>query len=397
MLSRRTFLQTAAAATAAAAVQPKRIAVLARDYRTPSPAQQMTDRLLVGYPVRGAWHMPDAKVVSLFVAAKPEGELSASRASEFGFDIYPTVAAALCCSGSTLAVDAVLIFDEAGESALFEQCVQLFEAKKRAVPVFHSGPLSGRFQNAQAMLAASRRLRFPVLAGTSLPVTWRLPSLELPLGCRIEEALVVGFGAGRDFHALEALQCMVEHRQGGETGVKSVQLLEGDAAWKAVDAGRFSKQLLLSALSRSDTPLGLTETDGRPQNLVASGQLRVLATKPAAYFVEYLDGLKATVLMLDGAIRDFNFAARLKGVEALQSTQFLLTPEPIATHSACLMNMLEQMIATGAAPYPVERVLLAGGVLESGLASREQHQVRLQTPHLKLAYQPPRKSHFAQA
>ena len=206
-----------------------------------------------------------------------------------------------------------------------------------------------------------------------------------------------GFGAGRDFHALEALQCMVEHRQGGETGVKSVQLLEGDAAWKAVDAGRFSKQLLLSALSRSDTPLGLTETDGRPQNLVASGQLRVLATKPAAYFVEYLDGLKATVLMLDGAIRDFNFAARLKGVEALQSTQFLLTPEPIATHSACLMNMLEQMIATGAAPYPVERVLLAGGVLESGLASREQHQVRLQTPHLKLAYQPPRKSHFAQA
>ena len=150
-----------------------------------------------------------------------------------------------------------------------------------------------------------------MLAGSSIPVTWRLPTIDLPLGCKIEEALMVGVGGSdpMDFHALEGMQCMVERRRGGETGVKAVQLLEGDAVWKAGEDGRYSKALLKAALSRSDTPLGLTAADGRTQDLVASGQLRELAKKPAAYFIEYRDGLKATMLMLDGALKDFNFAA----------------------------------------------------------------------------------------
>ena len=41
------------------------------------------------------------------------------------------------------------------------------------------------------MRDAARRLRFPLLAGSSLPVTWRLPEVELSLGCEIEDALMV--------------------------------------------------------------------------------------------------------------------------------------------------------------------------------------------------------------
>jgi len=112
------------------------------------------------------------------------------------------------------------------------------------------------------------------------------------------------------------LQCMVERRKGGETGVKAVQMLQGDAVWKALDEGRFSKELLTSALSRSDTPLGMTLEDGRTQNLVQT-ELRTIAKNPGAYFIEYNDGLKATMLMLDGALRDFNFAAKVKGTPSL--------------------------------------------------------------------------------
>ena len=81
---------------------------------------------------------------------------------------------------------------------------------------------------------------------------------------------MVGVGGSdpMDYHALEAMQCMVERRKGGETGVKSVQLIEGDAVWKAGEEGRWSKELLTAALSRSDTPLGLTVKDGRTQDLV---------------------------------------------------------------------------------------------------------------------------------
>ena len=140
--------------------------------------------------------------------------------------------------------------------------------------------------------------------------------------------------------------------------------------WAAGAAGRYSKELLTAALSRSDTPLGLTVTDGRTQDLVASGELPKIVKNPAAYFVEYRDGLKATMLMLDGAVRDFNFAARIKGNSQIESTQFLLTPEPNVTYSACLMHKAEQMFETGVAPYPVERTLLVSGMLESCLTSK---------------------------
>jgi hypothetical protein len=412
MLTRRGFLQTTALAAAAAQTQPKRIAIIATIYRLQSHAQHMGDRFLVGYPYAGAWHKPDMKVVSLYVDQKPEGDLSGDRAREFGFQIYPTVAEALRCGGKQLAVDAVLIIAEHGNYPrnekgqilypryeFFEQCVKVFEQDGRAVPVYNDKHLSYSFEKAKTMVDASRRLHFPMLAGSSIPVTWRLPSIDLPLGCKIDDALMVGEGGSdaMDFHALEGLQCMVERRRGGETGVKAVQMLEGDAVWKAGEEGRYSKELLTAALSRSDTPLGLTVDDGRTQDLVASGELRKLAKKPAAYFIEYRDGLKATMLMLDGALKDFNFAARLHGVPQIQSTQFLLTPDPNVTYSACLMHKAEQMFETGVASYPVDRTLLVSGILESCLASKLQNQARLETPHLAVAYKPPQKSQFAQS
>jgi len=267
------------------------------------------------------------------------------------------------------------------------------------VPVYNDKHLSYSFEKARTMVDASRRLKFPMLAGSSIPVTWRLPAIDLPLGCKIEEALMVGVGGSdaMDFHALEGLQCMVERRRGGETGVKAVQLLEGNAVWKAGDEGRYSKALLTSALSRSDTPLGLTVDDGRTQDLVASGQLQKLAKQPAAYFIEYRDGLKATMLMLDGALKDFNFAARLSGVPQTQSTQFLLTPGAERHLLRLSDDKVEQMIESGTAPYPVDRTLLVSGMLESCLTSKLQDHVLLETPHLNVAYKAPQQSQFAQA
>jgi hypothetical protein len=410
MITRRAFLETTAAgAVAAQQAQPKRVAIVATVYRYLSHAQHMGDRFLVGYPYAGAWRKPNLRVVSLYLDQKPDGDLSAARAQEFGFKVYPTIAETLRSGGRELAVDAVLLIGEHGNYPrnekgqvlyprfeFFEQCVKVFEQDGRAVPLYNDKHLSYSFEKAKAMVDASRRLRFPMLAGSSIPVTWRLPSIDLPFGCEIEEALMVGEGGSdpMDFHALEGLQCMVELRRGGETGVKAVQLIEGEAVWKACDEGRFSKDLLTAALSRSDTPLGLTVTDGRTQDLVKSGELRKLAKTPAAYFIEYRDGLKAVMLMLDGAVRDFNFAARLKGGQTW-STQFLLTPEPDVTYSACLMHKAAEMFETGTAPYPVERTLLVSGMLESCLTSKVQGHQRLETPHLAVAYKGPRQSQFA--
>jgi hypothetical protein len=234
---------------------------------------------------------------------------------------------------------------------------------------------------------------FPMLGGSSLPVTWRLPDVEIPLGAQIEDAVMVGEGGSdaMDFHALEGLQCMVERRKGGETGVKAVQVLTGDAVWKALAGGTISKELLSAALERSDTPLGLTEKDGRVQDLVADGVLPGLAKNASAYLIEYRDGLRATLLMLSGAVRDFNFAARVRGSGVI-STQFLLTPEPNVTYSACLVHKIEEMFTTRRAPYPIERTLLTSGILESCLESKKRNSARFETPALSVTYQAPAES-----
>lgn len=195
-----------------------------------------------------------------------------------------------------------------------------------------------------------------------------------------------------DFHALEGMQCMLERRKGGESGVRAVQWIEGEAAWRA----GWSKELLVAALSRSDTPLGLTVKDGRTQDLVGSGQLQQLVKKPIAYVIEYRDGLRATMLNLRGALKDFNFAARVQGL-GIVSTQFLLTPEPNVTYSACLMNKAEEMFVTGRSPYPIERTLLTSGITEACHKSYGGGGKRLETPYLSVSYQPPNISQYCRA
>ena len=51
------------------------------------------------------------------------------------------------------------------------------------------------------------------------------------------------------FHALEVLQCMVERRRGGETGVKAVQYICGDAVWAARDARLWDGELAEAAVA----------------------------------------------------------------------------------------------------------------------------------------------------
>src|SRR6202046_305089 len=340
---------------------------------------------------------------------EPISDLSRARAKQFGFRLCSNIPEALRCGGDRIAVDAVLAIveqddypsNDRGQILLpgydfFQQCAQVFEDEKRGVPYFNHKQLSFSFEQAQTMVKTANRLRFPLLAGSSLPVTWRLPDVDIPLGAQVEEAVMVGVGSpgGMDFDALEALQCMLERRKGCETGVKALQLLEGDDVWAAGNSGRWSKDLLSSALSRSDTPMGLTVLDGRTQDLVASGVLPQLVKDPAAYCIEYTDGTRATLLLLNGAIMDYNIAASVAG-HGIVSTQFFLPPPPNVADSACLAAKIERTFHAGSAAYPVERTLLTTGVLEACLHSRHRLNQRLETPQLAVSYQPPSGSQYA--
>ena len=423
MLTRRSFLSTVGAglvlapsafAAETAPSQRKRLAVVTTEWRYKSHAWHMAERFLVGYPIDGRWHRPPLDVVAAYVDQKPEGDLSVKRSKEFGFPIYPTIAETLRCGGDKLAVDAVLIIGEHGNYPMsefeqtkypryefFKQVTDVFRRDGRAVPVFNDKHLSWNWEWAKEMVDISRELKFPFTAGSSLPVTWRMPAIDMPFGAEVEELLGVSIGSidSYDFHALEVIQCMAERRRGGETGVISMQALRGDAVWKAMDSGNWDAggwdlKLFEACLSRSQT---LAQPESFSHRYPTPAQIREWVKEPVAYRYEYADGVKATMLMMNGLIGDFTFAARLKGEAEPLSTLFYLPPNPNVTYSASLMSKAEETFMTGKSPYPIERTLLTTGLVEAGVRSLGTGQKRLETPHLNVRYQAPRESTFARS
>ena len=392
----------------------KRLAVVTTEWRYHSHAWHMAERFLAGYPIDGRWHHPPFDVVSAYVDQFPENDLSRQRAKEFGFTIYPSIAEALRCGGERLAVDAVLTIGEHGNYGksdlgqtmypryeFFRQVTDVFKKDGRTTPLFNDKHLSWKWEWAQEMVATSRSLGFPFLAGSSLPVTWRMPAIDMPNGAEVEELLCVAIGGvdSYDFHALEVIQCMAERRKGGETGVVALQALRGEPVWKAMQAGSWvaggwDPKLFEACLSRSQT---LAQSPTESHRYPTEAQIREWVKEPIAYRFEYADGTKATMLMMNGLVGDFTFAARLKGRDEPLSTLFYLPPNPNVTYSAALMSKAEETFLTGKAPYPVERTLLTTGLVAAGMQSLAKDQKRIETPHLAVRYQAPRESTFARS
>jgi hypothetical protein len=271
----------------------------------------------------------------------------------------------------------------------------VFSKSARTVPVFCDKHLSYDRKKAHDMVETARKLGFPLMAGSSLPVTWRRPELELPLGVRFSEALVASRGELEIYgiHALESLQCMVERRTKRQQGVNAVTFLQGEEVWKAGDQGAWSWELLEHALGRSPS-LNIGDIRDNCRQYVYHLAHAELRKSPMAFLIEYRDGLKASVLILNGHHDDTTFAARVAGEKRPVSTLFYLPPPPGAAFLQALTIKIEEFLTTRKAPYPVERTLLTGGILDWVLESRVRGHKRLETPDLDLSYEPPKDSGF---
>jgi hypothetical protein len=375
--------------------QPKKVAAIVTEYRKWSHADVIVGKILEGYLYDGK-DRPNLRVLSMFVDQFPENDMSRGLAKKYGFTIYDNIADTLTLKGNTLGVDGVLCIGEHGKYPLndkgqilyprrrfFEAVADTFVKTKKSVPVFNDKHLAATWDDAKWMYDKARELFVPFLAGSSVPLTWRRPELKLPKGCELTDAVQIGYGPfeGYGFHALEGLQCMVERRKGGETGVKAVTCLQGDAMWKALDAGQWSKECLEAAL-----PLVPAHAQGDYREICAR-------TKDAAVFlIEYRDGFRAAVAMLNGWLHEgdggaFLFAGKLKDQKPAACHYYLQQPDPFA-HFTYQVKAIESLIQTGHAPYPVERTLLTTGILDAVMTSKAEKNRRVETPHLKIEYQP---------
>jgi hypothetical protein len=151
--------------------------------------------------------------------------------------------------------------------------------------------------------------------------------------------------------------------------------------WDAMDKGRWSRELLELAMTRVPAH--------------AKGDYRKLTGKArdaGVFLIEYRDGLRAAVAMLNGWVYEgdggaFCFAGRVRDEPPVATHFYLQQPDPFG-HFAHQLRAIESMIRTGHPAYPVERTLLTTGILDAVMVSRHEKNRVVMTPHLDIRYQP---------
>ena len=291
----------------------KKIAAVITEYRIPAHADVIVGKFIKGFPTDDGLIEPQVDIVSMYLDQIPDNDIGLQVSEEYDIPIYQSIRAALCLGGSELAVDGVLSIGEHGSYAynekgqymyprrfFFEQICGVFSTSGRSVPVFSDKHLSYNWRDSKWMYDRAQQLGVPFMAGSSIPLRWRDPWLEHELDAPIEDALVLSFGGieSYGYHGLEALQCMIERRSGGEAGLAAVQCLEGEAVWRAGADGLWSRELAETAAAAGET---------------ASGSMEESCDNPAAFLLEFRDGFKATLLQLNGYAKEWSYATRVDG------------------------------------------------------------------------------------
>ena len=361
-------------------------------YQKNSHADVIVGKVLDGWAQDGGLG-PDLKLVSLYVDQVGDNDLSVPLAKKHGFLTAKTIHEALTLGSDSLAVAGVLSVGEHGKypsvpgtdqvmfprRRFFDEIVATFKQCQKVVPVFSDKHLSYAWSDAKHMFDTSRELRIPFMAGSSVPVMWRNPSATIPMGSEVNEAIALGYGGLEHygFHSLEGMQCLMERRKGGETGVKSVQSVQGDGIWQAEKEGRWSKTLFEAVVEHSPTPYSGTKP--RPNEM---------AKDAVFYLIEYRDGTKATIAMGTGFSHDFACGVSIQGQEKPFAVTFLAEENAPFRHFEHLLRAVEHMFHTGKPAYPVERTLLTTGILDVALHSLADKNRRMETPELAVAYEP---------
>lgn len=365
------------------------VAAVVTVYRKNSHADVLVGKILDKWRQGGG---PESRLnlVSVYTDQVPENDLSRSLAKKHGFRIASTIDDALTLGTDELKVAGVLSIGEHGtypstpagqkmypRRRFFDEIAGSMQRCRNSVPVFNDKHLSWNLPDALHIYNRAQEQNIPIMAGSSLPVAWRYPAELLPLGSDLTEAIVVGYGRleSYGFHALEALQCVVERRRGAESGIASVQALGGDQIWQAEQQGQWNRQLLNAALAT----FGKSADD-------LERQLKL--RNSALFLINYKDGFKAACAMFNGVASEVAVACNIRNKAVPFANWFRLQEERPYGHFGYLLQAIEPMIATGKPSTPVERTLLTTGILANAMQSLHDGGTIRQTPELAISYAP---------
>ena len=391
----------AASAVSHGAEKRPRIACIVTFWAAPgSHADWIITKLLDGYWWKGAHTPSRVDVVSVYIHQLKESGLGRKVCKSKGIPIFTTVSEALTLGAKALAVDGVVLVGEHGVYHnnlngqkyyprwwLYQQIVQVFEQSKRSVPVFNDKHLSTSWNEAKWMFDKSRELDFPLSGGSSIPFYFRKPEIDLDIDTPIKASVVAG-GAGDEgslFHCVDVLQSFVERRKGGETGIQSVQCIEGPETWNWTDRNPWAGNLL-DAVRKS--------FDRKP------GNFQQAVREPRVSIVDYRDGTKAAVYSVQDV--GWTYAGDIEGRKDPTIISMLGWPGPYSQYHAAnaFEHWLVEMMLTRKEPYNAERLLLSTGIVSFNMESNWENGRhspvgrRVETPFMDMAYRSARGMQF---
>jgi hypothetical protein len=388
-------------AVAQSAQKRPRIACLVSYWAAPrSHADWIVTKLLDGYWWQGAHTPSRVDVVSVYIHQFDTSGLGQKICKAKNIPIFKTVGEAVTLGGKELAVDGVVIVAEHGDYPtnlkgqwmlprwwIYQQVMRVFEKSKRSVPVFNDKHLSYSWDEAKWMFDKSRELNFPLTGGSSIPVYFRKPEIELENDTPIKASVVLGGASdeGALFHCVDVLQAFVERRKGGETGVRSVQCIRGPETWKWTERNPWAGNLLEAV---------------RKNFNLKQGHFQDIA-QPNVCIVEYNDGTKAAVFSAEDV--GWTYAGEIEGRKDPAIISMLGWPGPFSQYHAsnAQPHWITEMMVTKKEPFNAERLLLSTGIVSYNMESNWENGRyadvgrRMETPFLNMSYHPTRGAQFS--
>ncbi|HIT75818.1 MAG TPA: hypothetical protein IAA98_09550 [Candidatus Avipropionibacterium avicola] len=344
-----------------------RIALVITTWYEASHADVLATGLIKGYDWGDQLIEPRVEVVSAYmeqrgISAKGRNkpDIGVDILTEAGIPMYDTPAEALGAGHPGVNVDGVLIIGEHGDyednewgqklyprRRLFDSVLSAMIATDTFVPVFNDKHLAWNWTDAKAMYDNARRLGVPFMAGSTVPIAWRRPvGTEWPMDAPMTAIVGAGYGGFEvyGYHGLEGILSFTERRAGGESGVVEVRGYDGDRVGEGLS--QLDPALVRAAVAAH--PVDEADIDS------------VIEKTDQVITFTHRDGLVSGLLLSSG-LQSFSVAA--KGPDHEVSAELLLQGAP-HSHFLFLGRGAETLFLTGEPPYPVERTLLAGGIID---------------------------------
>ena len=329
---------------------------------------------------------PRMKLHSVYIDQFPENDIGRAHSKKYGWPLVKTVPETLVDQAGKLTVDGVLLVGEHGDyprsdtsqivypkRRLFSEIIETFEKTGKVVPVFCDKHLADNWEDAKWIYDTSKEMDFPMMAGSSVPGLWRYPPTDVKRDAKLKEIVGISYHTldAYGFHGMEVIQSLAERRAGGETGIKRVRCVTGDEVWTS---DLYNRELFEQALARQTR-----------QQYLRRKPLPEIVKKPVLFVMDYEDGLRASMLTLNGAVINWTAAWEYENGEQ-DSTLFWTQEARPFFHFALFVRNIEKMMHTGKPIWPVERTLMTSGALDACLISKRDGGDWLETPWLKFNY-----------